>query len=193
MSDSTITNVNGRKAKLIIVMGVSGTGKSCLAENLADQLNHEFVEADDFHTTEAKQLMSAGSSITDHMRQDWVNRLCRHLTHLSKQGKSVVLAYSGLKAKHRMQFRHLNFDACFLWLSGDSQLIAKRMSERQNHFVKASFLEQQLKDMEYPTDKESDIHTINIDGDLTSVYTQAIDKLKQSNKSSIKECSKNEV
>ena len=65
----------GRPTRLIIVMGVSGSGKSTVARELAAKLSYEFVEADDFHSEQAKQRMSKGLPLTDDMRLPWVNRI----------------------------------------------------------------------------------------------------------------------
>lgn len=166
--------------QLIIVMGVSGTGKSTLAANLAKTLNFDFVEADDFHTNYAKDMMSCGESITDQMRQDWVDRLCQHLKALFAETKSVVIAYSGLKAEHREQFRQLTSNPCFIMLSGEPSLITQRMTQRKNHFVDASFLQKQLDAMEYPKDMEIDITTINVDKKPEALLRQALEIVQTS-------------
>ncbi|MFB1033748.1 MAG: gluconokinase, partial [Sinobacterium sp.] len=114
--------------KLIIVMGVSGCGKSTIGKQLADDLGYEFIEADDFHSVAAKQQMANGIPLTDTMREPWLERLTQHLC----QGKLVdsVLAYSGLRRRHRQLFRELGFSTLFIHLTAEIDIISHRMSQR---------------------------------------------------------------
>ena len=168
-----ITKKQAASPLLIIVMGVSGTGKSTLAKYLSNDLNFEFVEADDFHTIQAKTMMSNSVSLTPAIRQEWVERLCGHLVNLALEGKSVVLAYSGLKAGHRQQFRQLGFYQRFLMLVANNEAIKNRIESRAGHFIQADFLQNQLVDMEYPSTEESDIEVIDANDDFATIAKRA--------------------
>jgi len=159
------------KAKLIIFMGISGSGKSSLASRFADEFNYEFVEADDFHSQQAKALMSNNITITDDMRQHWISRIIARLKLLNNH--NVVMAYSGLKAAHRQQFRQLDFDVSFIFLSGQESTISHRLAQRNNHFVNQDFVGSQLNDLETPSTEELDTHVVNIDQSLDDVYQSA--------------------
>lgn len=150
------------RPKLIIVMGVSGSGKSTLARQLAKQLKGVFVEADDFHSEQAKQLMSTGLSLTNDMREPWIQRIKQQLQTLLHRNSSVVLAYSGLIATQRQQFRHLGFQAHYLWLHGDKSLLQQRLDRRHGHFVNSTLLNSQLNSLELPKSEEPDISCIDI-------------------------------
>lgn len=173
-----LSYLSATKGKLIVIMGVSGSGKSTLAIHVAHLLNYHFVEADSFHTGIAKSMMSESKPITDKMRQAWVNRLCMYLNGLLSEGKNIVLAYSGLKAVHRNQVRHLTMKTCFILLSGAPSIIAERINKRTNHFVTASFLQSQIDAMEQPEEGESDITIIDIDKGFHFVVDEALNTIQ---------------
>ena len=149
--------------KLIIVMGVSGCGKSTIGKQLADDLGYEFIEADDFHSVAAKQQMANGIPLTDTMREPWLERLTQHLC----QGKLVdsVLAYSGLRRRHRQLFRELGFSTLFIHLTAEIDIISHRMSQREGHFMPESMLASQFRSMELPK-AESDMISLDVSADL---------------------------
>ncbi len=165
---------------LIIVMGVSGTGKSSVASYLASALHYVFIDADDFHDENAKAMMANNVSITDDMRQAWVNRLCHYIKqhHQAPKSRSLVLAYSGLKVLHREQFRQIGLKTQFIYLQGSSENIRQRMKTRQNHFVDASFLHHQLRDFEAIQTSEVDVSQVNIDVTFEQVCAQSLAALE---------------
>jgi len=150
-------------------MGVSGTGKSSLAKQLANELLATFIDADDFHSAQAKQHMAENKPLTDEMRKPWLASITSHLQSLYQQGKSVVLAYSGLKSAHRALFRELPFCCHFFYLVGDKAVIAKRISARESHFFSTELLDSQFEAMEAPLLSEQDISAINIERSFLSV------------------------
>ena len=151
------------KLRLFIVMGVSGTGKSTLGKQMADEFGYVFVDADDFHSEQAKNHMAANQPLTDEMRQPWLSSILSHLHSLYQQEKSVVLAYSGLKSAHRELFRGLSFLCHFFCLIGDKAIITKRIIQRQGHFFSPALLDSQFEAMEFPQHDEVDVNIINID------------------------------
>ncbi|WP_286261106.1 gluconokinase [Thalassotalea atypica] len=161
------------KPLLIIVMGVSGTGKSTLAKHLSEAFAFDFIEADDFHTTKAKSMMSNGVPLTAAIRQEWVNRLCSYLANGTKSIDSVILAYSGLKKAHRQQFREIGFNQLFIMLTANKRTIKQRMENREGHFVSVDFLDSQLTDLEYPTIEESDVEILDANESFTNLTTRA--------------------
>jgi len=163
---------------LFIVMGVSGSGKSSLAKQLASELLVTFIDADDFHSEQAKKHMAANKPLTDEMRKPWLAKILNHLQLLSQQGQSVALAYSGLKSTHRALFRKLPFHCHFFYLAGDKSVIAKRIAQRESHFFSAELLDSQFTAMEAPLPDEQDVSTINIDRSFLSV-TDEINNLAQ--------------
>jgi len=158
---------------LIICMGVSGTGKTTLAKFVAEKLSIEFLEADNFHSSENIAHMALGKALSDEMREPWLRAMCEHLKSLDG---SCSLAYSGLKLDHRDLFRKLGRPILFLHLQGDFDVIRERMSNRVGHFMPISLLQSQFDSLE-STIAESDVFPISVNGDMASVFhaaTQAI-------------------
>ena len=137
---------------LVIVMGVSGSGKTVLAKKIAKICSCDFIEADNFHSEEAKAHMASGKPLTDAMREPWIQRLLAELSAKHAANKKVVLAYSGLKREHRERFRQLPYgkNVMFLVLEGPRALIKSRMRKRKNHFMPESLLDSQFDAMEDP-------------------------------------------
>jgi gluconokinase len=145
---SNIEMENKRSSKLVVVMGVSGCGKTTLGQAIANHLDFIFLDADAFHSEEAIKQMSAGIPLTDEQRNPWIDRICSQLHQLELQNKSCVLAYSGLKQQHRqLIFGSYNCSLGIL-LEADQTLIAQRMTVREGHFMSPQLLSSQISSME---------------------------------------------
>jgi gluconokinase len=160
--------------KLFIIMGVSGSGKSTVAEKLAEKLGYRYLDADDFHTDSAKQKMAAGEALTDELRAQWMESLQRFLMQMAKQKKSIVLAHSALKKVHRNMFRVLGFKVHFFFLEGSEELIAERMQKRATHFFPVALLHSQFLSLEHPeisqqAGEELDVISIDIEQSLAVI------------------------
>lgn len=153
---------------LIIVMGVSGSGKSSVAQALAKAYGYRYLDADDFHSEEAKAQMAAGTPLTDAMRIPWVNNISAYLTDCAQLDVSCTLAFSGLRKAHRQQLRRLPFRLAFIYLKGSRETIARRMSSREDHFMPTSLLESQFASME-DSSGERDVLPIDIAPPLETV------------------------
>jgi len=165
--------------RLIIVMGVSGTGKSTLSKNIASEFSYIFIDADDFHNEQAKRHMAENQPLTDAMRTPWIASILAHLNFLYQQDKSVVLAYSGLKKAHRQLFRELAFYCHFFYLAGDKATIAQRINQREQHFFSSTLLDSQFEALELPDKGELDIITINIERSFIQVANEMKNLAKQ--------------
>jgi gluconokinase len=166
------------KQKLIVVMGVSGCGKSSVAQALASHYKFEFVDADDFHPLENKEHMASGLALSDAMREPWIALLQAHLKQSAKAGRSCALAFSGLRRLHRSKIRDLSFDSIFLHLEGEKQLIADRLSARPDNVMPLSLLESQYQTLESANKKET-ILRVNVEQSVEQVIAQAIDAIDQ--------------
>ena len=160
--------------KLFIIMGVSGSGKSTVAEQLAEKLGYRYIDADDFHTESAKQKMAAGEALTDELRAQWMESLQRFLMQMAKQKKSIVLAHSALKKVHRNMFRVLGFKVHFFFLEGSEALIAERMQKRARHFFPVALLHSQFLSLEHPkisqqAGEELDVISIDIEQSIAVI------------------------
>jgi gluconokinase len=137
--------------KVIIVMGVSGSGKTTIGKLLAQRLQWNFADADDFHTAANVDKMTAGLALTDADREPWLRSLREHIQNWITTNQSTVLACSALKSSYR---ETLQIDAtlvALVYLKGDFQLFEKRLSSRQGHFMKSTMLESQFKTLEEPS------------------------------------------
>ena len=161
---------------LLIVMGVSGTGKSSVAEALAQHYGYRYLDADDFHSDEAKALMAQGTPLTDALRAPWVRNISAYLSQCAASGASCTLAFSGLRQDHRQQLRQLPFRRLFVFLAGDKNTIATRMNLRQDHFMPTSLLDSQLASLQSPLG-EPDVIEISIEPVLDTVIATCITRI----------------
>lgn len=146
----------------IVVMGVSGSGKSMLARALAEHYDARYLDADEFHSAQARARMASGQPLTDEMREPWVAALATALRDHADRGERVVLAFSGLRAAHRMQLRtRSGLHLLLLFLHGKPELIAQRLSARAGHFMPPSLLDSQFETLQIP-EAEPDVLPIDI-------------------------------
>jgi len=148
--------------QLTIVMGVSGCGKNAVGEQVAALNNRVFVDADSFHDESAKQKMASGTPLTDDDRLPWLARIQQFLAMLLDNRQSCVLAYSGLKKKHRELFSQLGFDLKVIHLNVSKEVIESRLEQRENHFFDPKLLSSQFDALEIPSSSEG---VISIDAD----------------------------
>jgi gluconokinase len=123
---------------LIIVMGVAGCGKSTVAIDVAHHHNLEFVEADDYHSDEARAKMAKGIPLTDADREPWIQAICALVKTIADQGSSAILACSALRKAHRDRFRAIGIPTVFLFLDGSEGLLQSRLENREGHFFPAA-------------------------------------------------------
>jgi gluconokinase len=138
------------KPRAVLVMGVSGSGKSTVGKALADRLGWTFADADDYHPPANREKMSRGEALTDEDRQPWLEKLHDLIKEHALKQKTIVLACSALKEKYREILVGDLEGVILVFLRGDAQLIAERMRQRE-HFMPVSLLETQLATLEPPT------------------------------------------
>ena len=136
----------------IIVMGVSGCGKSSVGMALAEKLGCRFLEGDDFHPATNIQKMSAGIPLTDDDRWPWLDLLRQKLLAAAQRGESVVLSCSALRRVYRDRLTEGLSGAYFVYLKGDREALLRNMNKRSGHFMKAGMLDSQLNTLEEPVD-----------------------------------------
>ena len=158
---------------LIILMGVSGSGKSSLAKALADHYGYTYLDGDDFHSQEARDRMAKGQPLTDEMRLPWVARMCDFLRNAARSQQHATLAFSGLKHAHRNELRKAGLKTLFLFLDSDKGTIQNRVNERANHFMAPSLVDSQFDSLETPK-QEADVFRIDVQASFEQVLTQAI-------------------
>ena len=158
---------------LIILMGVSGSGKSSLAKALADHYGYAYLDGDDFHSQEARELMAKGIPLTDTMRLPWVVRMREYFRAAAQKQQHSTLAFSGLKRVHRDELRNAGLKTIFLFLHSNKDTIQNRVNQRVGHFMAANLVDSQFDSLEDPS-MESDVHCIDVHNSFEQVLAQAI-------------------
>jgi len=167
-------------AKLILVMGVSGTGKSTIAQAIAQQLDYHYLDADEFHSEQAKRMMAAGQAINDTMRNDWIESMLFYLADEQLQKQTIVLAYSGLKKLQRMRFNLLDTVLINIFLNGTQAVISERLTNRAGHFFPETLLNSQFEALELPQQNSKEqLEMIDIDQPITAIVEQAVKYINQ--------------
>jgi gluconokinase len=156
-------------------MGVSGTGKTTLATEIARYFDITFLDADSLHSESAIKQMSQGIPLNDELRAPWIQRICKQLSHSESQNISCVLAYSGLKHQHREMIFSSYRKTLGILLNADQAIIAGRLQARRNHFMSAELLSSQIAAME-PLSKEMAQITLklNLAEKLDSLLLQSV-------------------
>ncbi|RYZ36143.1 MAG: gluconokinase [Myxococcaceae bacterium] len=137
---------------VVIVMGVSGTGKSTVGRALADRLGWTFEDADDLHSAENRRKMAAGTALTDADRQPWLVLLRARLEKALANEEALVLAFSALKRSYREQLTVDPARERWVYLHAPAEVIQARLQQRVGHFMPAALLVSQLAAMEPPED-----------------------------------------
>lgn len=137
---------------VVIVMGVSGVGKTTIGEALAERLGAAFAEGDSYHPAENVEKMRRGQPLSDEDRWPWLDRLRTDIERWLNDGERVVLACSALKESYRERLTGGSERARVIYLHAGKDLIADRLASRQGHYMPASLLESQLAALEPPAD-----------------------------------------
>ena len=159
----------------IVVMGVSGSGKSTVGAALAQRLGVPFADADDMHTADSIAKMSAGHPLDDEDRHPWLERIGGWLADHPDGG---VVSCSALKRRYRDQLREHVAALEFLNLEGSFEVIARRQASRPGHFMPASLLASQFATLE-PLQPDERGVVIDVDQSVDAIVEQYVRTLQQ--------------
>src|SRR5262245_16123634 len=135
---------------IIILMGVSGVGKTTIGQLLARELNWQFYDGDDFHPQANIDKMKSGIPLSDNDRVVWLTALRTLLDGLLQEQRSAVLACSALKRSYRERLQSDKKNVHFVYLKGDYTLIRQRLQQRHGHFMSTDLLASQFATLEEP-------------------------------------------
>ncbi len=136
----------------IIIMGVSGCGKTTAGVALAERLGCAYLEGDDFHSAAARAKMGAGTPLTDDDRWPWLDRLGSKIGEEFRQHGRIVAACSALKETYRQRLQSAaGTPLTFVWLHAPFDVLERRMQARKNHYMPASLLASQFATLEPPS------------------------------------------
>jgi gluconokinase len=168
-------NANGTACALV-VMGVSGSGKSTIADQLAERLGWRFEDGDRFHPASNVAKMSAGHPLTDEDRWPWLQAIADEIDRVCQTGEPAVIACSALKRAYRDILVHGRGDVRIVYLKGTQALIADRLAVRKNHFMPSGLLDSQFKTLEPPAASENPV-TVSIDGSVDAIVDDIVRQL----------------
>jgi gluconokinase len=161
----------------IIVMGVSGCGKSSVGADLATRLGLPFIEGDVLHPKANVDKMAAGTPLTDEDRWPWLTIIGETIAEALVKGEGIVVSCSALKKIYRDHLRKAAGEhLAFVYLEGSHALLSARMGARTGHFMPPALLESQLATLEVPTG-EHGVVTISIDQPVDSIVADALQAL----------------
>ena len=160
----------------LVVMGVSGSGKSTIAEHLAARLGWKYVDGDLFHPASNVAKMSAGHPLSDEDRWPWLQAIAGEIDRVYVAGRRAVVACSALKRAYRDILVHGRDDIRVVYLDGTPALIANRLAARKGHFMPPGLLDSQFKTLEPPQPAERSI-TVSIEPPVEAILDDIIRQL----------------
>jgi gluconokinase len=166
----------GKTLCALTMMGVSGSGKSTIADKLAERIGWRSVDGDKFHPASNIAKMSAGLPLTDEDRWPWLKAIAAEIDRTCKAGEKVVIACSALKRSYREILVHGRDDVRIVYLDGSKQLIAERLAKRKGHFMPPGLLDSQFKTLEPPDESENPV-TVSIAGTPDEIVDDIIRQL----------------
>src|SRR6185295_10653863 len=140
---------------VVIVMGVSGSGKTTVGRALAERVGWDFCDADDVHTAASIAKMARGEPLTDEDRWPWLEQMRARVAAALDAGRGLVLTCSALKAAYRRFLRVDTARVLFAYLAASPALAEERLRQRQGHFMKASMAGSQFATLEEPPAEEA--------------------------------------
>lgn len=161
---------------IVVVMGVSGSGKTLVGEALAKEMGARFVEGDTYHPVQNIERMASGLPLRDEDRWGWLDAIAVEIAHAERDGSRLVVACSALKRAYRDRLRRASRRIAFVYLDVARDVAADRVANRKGHFMPASLIDSQFAALEPPGVDEAAIRldaTRNLD-ELVSAASNAL-------------------
>jgi carbohydrate kinase (thermoresistant glucokinase family) len=165
------------RPSVLVIMGVSGSGKTTIATLLSELLHWELADADAFHSAENVRKMASGIALTDEDRWPWLRAIAAWIDTVRGAGRHGVVGCSALKRSYRDILIGERKDVTLAYLKGDIELIAQRMNQRHGHFMPVALLQSQFDTLEEPMPDEHAI-VVSIDADPPAIAAEIIAQLR---------------
>src|SRR5271154_5598520 len=176
MQNQLMKDTSPPAPRVVIVMGVSGCGKSTVGALLALRLRWEFEDADWFHPRANVDKMHSGIALTDEDRRPWLDAVAAWIDKTRRSGGHDVIACSALKRRYRDVLIGDRADVRLVYLKGDETLIARRIATRHEHFMPRSLLHSQFEALEEPGPDENPV-VVSIEPPPRQIVAQVLSKL----------------
>jgi gluconokinase len=163
--------------RALILMGVSGSGKTTIGEQLAARIGWRYEDADTFHPPSNVAKMSAGQPLTDEDRWPWLRAIADEIDRAVAAGERIVIGCSALRRVYRDVLVHGRSDIRIVYLDGTQDLIAGRLGARKGHFMPPGLLTSQFKTLEPPTPDEHAV-TVSIGAAAETIVDDILRQLK---------------
>ncbi|GAA3907711.1 gluconokinase [Gibbsiella dentisursi] len=165
--------------RIYVIMGVSGSGKSAVADAVARRLSAAFLDGDFLHPRSNIMKMAAGTALTDDDRAPWLDALNDAAFAMQRTNRLSIIVCSALKKHYRDRLRAGNDNLSFIYLHGDFPLIQARMAARKGHFFKPQMLVSQFATLEQPGPNEKDVAAIDINQPLEGVIAATLQHIQR--------------
>ena len=148
-SNTGMQEFKNGESRVIVLMGVTGSGKTTVGKLLSKELGWKYYDADDFHPRANVEKMSSGVALNDDDRQPWLETLRNLISQCLERGENAVLGCSALKESYR-EFLQVNERVKLIYLKGDRDLIKERLNARRGHYMNPALLDSQFETLEEP-------------------------------------------
>jgi len=160
----------------LVIMGVSGSGKSTIGQSLGRRLGWRYEDGDSFHPPANVAKMSAGHPLTDEDRWPWLQAIADEIARCRAKGEHIIIACSALKKVYRDILVGGSDDVRMVYLEGSQELIAERMRHRAGHFMPPGLLASQFATLEPPGAEERPI-TVSVDAPVETIVDDIVKQL----------------
>jgi carbohydrate kinase (thermoresistant glucokinase family) len=161
---------------ILVLMGVSGSGKTTVAQVLAERLGWRLVEGDDLHPPANVAKMHSGIPLQDADRWPWLDAIAALIREWRAKGEHGLITCSALKRIYRQRLTGGESGVCFVYLKGSRDLLGQRLAARRGHFMPASLLDSQFATLEEPGPDEPAV-AVDVSGDPESIAAEVIRRL----------------
>jgi gluconokinase len=179
MATQSTEDGSAQAPAVVVVMGVSGSGKSTIASLLALRLRWEFEDGDWFHPPSNIEKMHSGIPLTDEDRWPWLQAIAAWIDETRRKGGHAIVTCSALKRRYRDILIGGRVDVRLVYLKGEEALIARRIATRHEHFMPRSLLHSQFEALEEPGGDENPI-VVSIEPAPREIVTRVLSSLKLS-------------